>query len=73
MFSPSRAPNRCNREREASDNHNTTQQVTQMHYSTNNPGQNVIILYVLLLCVLFLNKKNALLVFLGYDVSFRNS
>lgn len=50
---------------EASDYHNTTQQVTQMHYGTDNLGQNVIILYI---CVLFLNR-NALLVFLGYDVN----
>lgn len=67
MFSPSRAPNWCNREREATDKHNTTQQVTQMHYCRDNLEQNVIILYILLLCVLFQNE-NALLVFLGYDV-----
>lgn len=45
-------------ERESSDNHNTAQQVTQKHYSSDNLEQTVSVLYV---CAV-------LLVILGYDV-----
>ena len=31
-------------------NHNTTQQVTQKHYSWDNPGQTVIVLYICVSC-----------------------
>lgn len=66
MFSPSRALYWCDREREreASDKHNRTRQVTHMHYGKDNLEQ---MCYYALQCPIREIIK-ALLVILGYDV-----
>lgn len=49
MFSQSLALNPCESKREAKANHNSVQQVTHIHYSTDNIEQNVIILHISML------------------------
>lgn len=50
MFSQSIALNPCESRGEAKANRNSVQQVTQIHYCTDNIEQNVIILHISMLC-----------------------